>query len=379
MGVFILNLMHRRWFPFIFQFASFLVFAILLIGGFLHKDFILLFIWKFWWPGLVVLTFFFGRLWCAACPMELMSNLAYRSGRAIGLKGINLPDWLKAGWLTLLFYLLLQFATHAFKVNAAPFYTSVLFSIFLSLAVISGFVFSHPRSFCAGFCPASMLLKNYSRITRLQLYTISLPACNNCREKYCLESCPSLLKPYERSLSDDCTLCFKCVKACPYDNLGFGMIKKGPWLAMFRPLLLSLALYVFIEGGFVLYELSEEVKWLEELHIGMPWFLLVFPFIFLSLLWAMSRFSKSRLGLSEFIKRLALIFLPVVASGHVAKAMIEINSSLKVLGGLLVVSSPLISICYFKKELGLEKLDLAAYSGIIIIVSLYLVSIISSL
>lgn len=166
---------------------------------------------------------------------------------------------------------------------------------------------------------------------------------------------------------------------------------------MFKPLLTACALYVFMESGFVLYELSEEIEWLEGALFGpVKWlvsvlniafaypyfkvggFLLFLPFIFIFLLWIISRLCKSNLKVSEFIQSIGLVLLPVVAGGHVAKALMEIIASTRIIGGFLIAISPFIAIRYFKKVI-IAELALSAYTGMCFIGSLYLISIIGSL
>lgn len=334
----LLKLIRHPLFPFIFQVIALIVFLTLLLNGFNNVNIIPI-IWKLWWPGLLVITtFFFGRLWCTVCPIELVNNLSHRLGRSFGLKGIRLPNWISAGWSILLFYLLLQVSVSAFKVNKIPVLTSLLLSLFFLLAIITGIIFIQPRAFCRGFCPAGILLKNYSRITPLQIYPISSQACVACVDKYCANpryqnrfnnrSCPSLLKPYERSLGDDCNLCFQCVKICPYDNLSFGLIKPKVRQEMLRPMLFTCALYVFMESGFVLSEFLEGKIPEFSPYLMVGGFLLFLPFIFISLFWVISRLRKSNSRLSEFIPSLGLKLLPGVALAHVVKAMMEIHAFL---------------------------------------------------
>lgn len=403
-----LKFIRNPLFPFIFQFITLIFFVALLISGFNNIDIATLLIWKFWWPVLIIITFFFGRFWCTVCPMELLNNLSHRLARFLRFKGISLPGWITAGWVIILFYLLLQISIGVFKVNKVASLTSLLFFIFFLTAIITGIIFSQPRAFCRGFCPAGILLKNYSHIPPFQIHHKSGAVCKSCLDKYCANpkyqdrfnnrSCPSFLKPHERWLGDDCNLCFQCLKICPYDNLTFGVIKIKRRLAMLRPLLLTAALYVFMESGFVLYELSEDTAWLEDFifmpvnwlasalnipylysYLKVGWYLLFLPFAFAGLFWFISRICKNGLRLQELIKRLAFVFLPIVASGHVAKAMIETNESLRIIGVLLVGISPLISMRYFKNELAFKNLFLPVYSGIIIMVSLYLIGIITPL
>ena len=84
------------------------------------------------------------------------------------------------------------------------------------------------------FCPAGALLSVYGRQTPLQLEARDPEVCETCATKDCIQeenrnkldkrSCPSLLRPLDRKPSDGCVLCLQCVKVCPHDNMGVGIV-----------------------------------------------------------------------------------------------------------------------------------------------------------
>jgi len=86
------KLFQRTWFPLVFQLLTLVVF-ILLIGAGLqantgdmafakvlrNTNVANLIVWSYWWPLIILSAIFLGRVWCAVCPMELMTSLASRS------------------------------------------------------------------------------------------------------------------------------------------------------------------------------------------------------------------------------------------------------------------------------------------------------------
>ncbi|MBI4581947.1 MAG: 4Fe-4S binding protein, partial [Planctomycetes bacterium] len=86
-----------RGFPYIFQAAMLAVFLALAVIGwgrfappgvaqklYAQTNLATLLIWGVWWPAMVWIAVLFGRAWCMACPLELVSNVSERIGRRLG-------------------------------------------------------------------------------------------------------------------------------------------------------------------------------------------------------------------------------------------------------------------------------------------------------
>ena len=79
------------------------------------------------------------------------------------------------------------------------------------------------RAFCKYVCPASIFLKNFSRISFLKIKG-NKDKCTDCGA--CTKACPSgiLISEYvkngERIKSTECMMCMKCIPACPHGILG---------------------------------------------------------------------------------------------------------------------------------------------------------------
>jgi polyferredoxin len=108
-------------FPYVFQAAILGVFIWLAIIGwgqfapkgvpakqFAQTNLVSLVIWGLWWPAMVWVAVFFGRAWCAVCPLELVSSVTERLGRRLGVKQRVLNGWLRSGLLIVGLYALLQ-------------------------------------------------------------------------------------------------------------------------------------------------------------------------------------------------------------------------------------------------------------------------------
>ncbi|MFP4042239.1 MAG: 4Fe-4S binding protein, partial [Bacteroidales bacterium] len=85
---FLAKLFRSRAFPTVFQIAALIVYLALIwfaVGIDVEKgikpeisirnNISSLIIWGIWLPLLIIVTAFFGRLWCAVCPLELVQQM----------------------------------------------------------------------------------------------------------------------------------------------------------------------------------------------------------------------------------------------------------------------------------------------------------------
>ncbi len=357
-------------FPYALQVLMLLVFAYLVITGWgvgndvsdmsylkiLRKtNSSTLLIWGIWWPLMIIGVVALGRVWCTVCPMELVNNLTHRVSSRLGLSRVSLPAWLRAGYLIFLLYLALQLLVGGISLHRVPGFTSYMLIAILALAAISGVVFKEPRSFCKGFCPANLLLSVYGRFSPVQLDTLAPGVCRSCRSRDCMradalkkwngQSCASRVPAFDREQGDACVLCFQCVKACPHDNVGFG-ITTGQSPARRRPVLtVAESLFVILASGFITHEVFTEIKPMEWIFhwpverfyswagvaiswdwVHTFWYLFLFPFALWFLILGIIRLFEHRNSFWELLTMAATSAAPIIATAHVAKALAKLNS-----------------------------------------------------
>jgi len=372
------NLVLRPWFPVVLQIVALAVVSTLAVMGwgcgldktpaelklFRKTHLTTLVVWGLWWPGMIAVALAFGRAWCTVCPMELVNRLGDAIARKVGWPRARMGKVLRAGWATLVLYLALQILVAGFSLHRVPHFTALMLATLFGLALLTGLVFRQPRSFCTGFCPAAALLSVYGRFTSVQLSHKRTSVCADCKTKDCMSaanryrfdsrSCPSLLRPFNRDPSDGCVLCLQCVKVCPHDNMGFGLVGEGAPVrrkALLRPFEAG---FVMVALGFVAHEVIGEVKWLdgyfhwlpEQLHSMVPalsfgwfealWFLVLFPLVVWAVTAAVGLLLGHRGGLRPLLLAAATGAAPVVAVAHLAKAVAKISSWGAFLPGALV-------------------------------------------
>ncbi len=311
-------------------------------------------VWGLWWPGMIVIALAFGRAWCTVCPMELINRAGDAIARKVGWPRARLGKFLRAGWMIIVIYLALQILVAGVSLHRVPHYTAILLLVLLSSAFLTGLVFREPRSFCRAFCPAGALLSVYGRYTPIQLEVRDPDVCETCPTKDCIReenrykfdkrSCPSLLRPFDRQPSDGCVLCLQCVKVCPYENMGVGIVSVDA--AIRRKVLLKPyeAAFVMVALGFVAHEVIGEVKWLDSVFHVIPaqfaalapgisfgwiealWFLVLFPMLVWGTISALAYVFGHRAGFRSLLLGAATGAAPVVAIAHLAKSTAKISS-----------------------------------------------------
>lgn len=313
-------------------------------------------IWGIWWPLMVWFAVFFGRIWCALCPLELVSNVGERLGRATGLRQKGIAVLLRSGVVIVFLYAVIQMLVAGIHLHRVPAYTSFFLVGLLAMALIVGFFF-RDRAFCRGFCPVGLLLAGYGRGSMLAVRPLSREPCGACAHRSCTDrslrhrldgrSCPSLLDPSRLDGSKDCLLCGQCIKSCsPERNMSLFLRRpfhrgdrreqQPGW---------PMTLFTMILSGFVAYELCTEWAAANNMFLtppgqmavwlGLPescgwiqgfWMLFLFPMLLWLLLGFMVLAGRGATSLGNAWRSLVWPLLPLIAAGHMAKGAAKFSS-----------------------------------------------------
>ncbi len=289
-------------------------------------------IWGLWWPMVVWVTFFLGRVWCMVCPLELLSTHASGLAAKLHLAQRPLGGWLARGSLVILLFALLQMLVPGIQIHRVPHYTSLFLISSVTTAIVVG-VFFKDRAFCRGFCPVALLLNVYGRGGILAVR----PAPTGCGVN--AQACPSRLNPSQLNTSRDCLLCGDCIKAAATGEMEL-VVRPLYSDADARETLPSwpLTLFVVIVSGFVTYELTGVWKAAGSLFLWAPtqvstsgwvqgaWTVLFWPVLLWLLLGGVTLLTGGASNLGEAWRRLALPAAVVVAAGHMAKGLEKFTS-----------------------------------------------------
>ena len=369
----IINKLIGKWyFPIVLKYFTGLIFIALLIIGFSAnysessflkhlRNFNLanLLVWSYWWPLIIISSVLFGRIWCMVCPIELVTSLFAK----IGFKK-NRPKWLKSGWvITVLYIVILYVGINGFAIHRNPFSMSLYLISITLVSLFSGIIFKK-NTFCRYICPVGHLLGLYSRFSFLGWRVKDKDTCKTCKDLSCigidylynpnLKSCGVDLYPANIKENSDCILCGGCRKTCKTyqsekntnrPNPGFVKIKLG--IEQFNiKVSLAEAFFILIVSGFVIYEIF--VEWnvsksfimhlpnliAQKLNIqnsilfGLQKSILLY-FLVPLLIWTIPfiglRLSSS-ISFKNYLKEVAILFVPIMAAAHVGKSLIKMIS-----------------------------------------------------
>ena len=322
---------------------------------FAKSNLVTLLVWGLWWPSMVWAAVLFGRIWCAICPLELVSNLTERLGRAVGVRQRVLGKWLRSGALIVGLYAMIQMWVAGANLHRTPAYTSMFLWGLLGIAALTGF-FLRDRAFCRGFCPVGLLLATYGRGSMLAVRSISQETCATCEGRDCVRggnrtkldarSCPSLLSPARLNDNADCLVCGQCMKACPPNNLG--LLLRRPFAAADTRESVAtwpVTFFVMLVSGFVVSELCSEWKSAQAVFLWVPeelaawlgppaaaswiegiWTLFAVPTMIWSLLGGLVMLLGGAFNLRDAWRRLALPLAVVISAGHMCKGLAKFTS-----------------------------------------------------
>jgi len=102
-----------------------------------------------------------------------------------------------------------------------PFFWNKM-AILILIVILAIFI---SRFFCRVLCPLGAFYSLFSRMTLVQLEFIE-GNCVQCES--CLRKCPTGVKPHEKIESPECIMCLRCLDACHFGAISFGVRRLGP-------------------------------------------------------------------------------------------------------------------------------------------------------
>jgi polyferredoxin len=227
-------LLKNRWLQllvFLLMLAGFL-FAIL--SGFAgtpvgSSNFGIVFVWIAWWAILILVAVpFFGRAWCAICPIPMPGEWLQRG--AILEPPRKKPHWFNLRWPNKLRNIWLQNLTFTLValfssvILTTPRVTAIVLAAMLFLAIGMSIIFER-RTFCRYICPVGGFIGLYAQAAPLELRVKDKKTCATCMDKPCYNgsnagyACPWDVFPGGLTKNTYCGLCMECLRTCPYDNI----------------------------------------------------------------------------------------------------------------------------------------------------------------
>ena len=185
------------------------------------------------WRGLLILAIVAaGNLFCTACPMVLARD----AGRRFISPRLTWPRRLRGKWVGVALLVAILFSYELFDLWGQPRATAWVVLGYFAAALLVDLVFTG-ASFCKHVCPIGQFNFVASTLSPTTLQVREAATCATCRTADCLKGrtgqrgCELGLFLPAKVGNLDCTMCFDCVLACPYDNIGLVTVVPGDeWL-----------------------------------------------------------------------------------------------------------------------------------------------------
>jgi polyferredoxin len=196
-------------------------------------NFSIVFVWIAWWAILILVAVpFFGRGWCAVCPIPLPGEWLQRG--AVLSPPEKRPKWLNLRvpkmfrniWLQNISFLLL--ALFSSVLLTTPNITGIVLAAMLFAAIGLSTVFER-RAFCRYLCPVGGFIGLYSQTALIELRIKDKQICVTCDGKPCYNGsqagygCPWDVLPGGLTKNAYCGLCMECIRTCPHDNIAVNL------------------------------------------------------------------------------------------------------------------------------------------------------------
>lgn len=196
-------------------------------------NFSIVFVWIAWWAILILVAVpFFGRGWCAVCPIPLPGEWLQRG--AVLAPPAKKPKWLNLRvpkmfrniWLQNISFLLL--ALFSSVLLTTPNITGIVLAVMLFAAIGLSTIFER-RAFCRYLCPVGGFIGLYSQVAPIELRIKDKQVCVKCEGKPCYNGsadgygCPWDIFPGGLTKNTYCGLCMECIRTCPHDNIAINL------------------------------------------------------------------------------------------------------------------------------------------------------------
>ena len=196
-------------------------------------NFSIVFVWIAWWAILILVAVpFFGRGWCAVCPIPLPGEWLQRG--AVLAPPDKKPKWLNLRWPRALRNIWLQnisfllLALFSSVLLTTPNITGIVLAAMLFAAIGLSTVFER-RAFCRYLCPVGGFIGLYSQAAPIELRIKDKQVCATCVGKPCYNGsadgygCPWDVFPGGLTKNTYCGLCMECIRTCPHDNIAVNL------------------------------------------------------------------------------------------------------------------------------------------------------------
>ncbi|MBD2345294.1 cyclic nucleotide-binding domain-containing protein [Anabaena subtropica] len=305
------------------------------------RNFALNLFWAWWWPIILFIFPFLGRVWCSVCPFMIYGEITQKL--SLWLFPRQLQRWPRekaekwGGWFLFGLFTVIFLWEELWNLENTAYLSACLLLLITSGAMIFSAIFER-RFWCRYLCPIGGMNGLFAKLSMTELRAQQGICSATCTTYQCYKGgpekgegmetngCPLYSHPAQLEDNRDCVLCMTCLKACPHRSVEFNLRPPGIELwTTHVPHNYEVALLLLLLGGIYLHRLPELLNWLGLsldltqfwLHLGISILALLIPFAVISSAHGLIKLFNIRRKPRRFIE-LAYGYLPLVLGGNFA-------------------------------------------------------------
>lgn len=299
------------------------------------------FFWAWWWPLILLLFPFVGRLWCAVCPFMIYGEITQKL--SLWLWPRQLGEWPRqwaerwGGWILYAGFAAILIWEELWNLENTAYLSAWLLLIITAGAMICSALFER-RFWCRYLCPIGGMNGLFAKLSMTELRGQRGVCSASCTTYQCYKGgpakgegqetggCPVYSHPAQLVDNRNCVLCMTCLKACPHRSVEFNLRPPGIELwTTHTPVGHEAALLLLLWGAVFVHRLPEVAALLGvsdmiEGFWGHAIATLLLLFVPLPLAWLIHKLThliQPRLKARPFIQ-MAYGWLPIVLFSSLA-------------------------------------------------------------
>ncbi|MGB3404183.1 MAG: sigma 54-interacting transcriptional regulator [Microcoleaceae cyanobacterium] len=198
------------------------------------ENFALNLFWAWWWPIILIIFPFLGRIWCAVCPFMIYGEITQKL--SLWLFPRTLKRWPRqraenwGGWFLWGLFTLILLWEELWNLNNTAYLSAFLLLLITAGAMICSVIFER-RFWCRYLCPIGGMNGMFAKLSITELRAQQGTCSAECSTYQCYKGgpekgeglatngCPLYSHPAQLNDNRDCVLCMTCLKACPHRSV----------------------------------------------------------------------------------------------------------------------------------------------------------------
>ena len=198
--------------------------------------------WAWWWPIILIIFPFFGRVWCAVCPFMIYGEVTQKL--SLWLFPRQLKRWPRheaerwGGWFLFGLFALILLWEELWDLENTAYLSACLLLLITAGAMIFSAIFER-RFWCRYLCPIGGMNGMFAKLSMTELRAQQGTCSAECTTYQCYKGgprkgegmetngCPLYSHPAQLEDNRDCVLCMTCLKACPHRSVEFNLRPPG--------------------------------------------------------------------------------------------------------------------------------------------------------